>query len=347
MKRIITLVLVLILAFSLCACDKNPEEGVALSYGDTGISEKYFTSEATGYKNYMIYYVFGFDSDSETVWDMKPDQTSDVTFGDEVKRLALEECASVAWVVDWAKNNGITLTEEDLKAVDEDIAALEEAVGGHEEYLDYIGKLGFAEEDMRDVGEINVMFEKGMDALTAKGGKYEITEEEIDDYFRENYVAVKHIFVNTFAEMDETTGEYVAISAEKLESQNERVKMYEEGLTNGDSFDFLYALSDDAMQPAYPNGMTITWGNVPSSVYEKACFDLEVGEWKRVDVENQGVYFVMRVEIPEEGLSRKEEVPSLIRGEIQTEIYNEYEKDFVVNEEFIDSLDVKALPVMQ
>ena len=347
MKKIIALVITLILCTVLFACAKKPKDGIVVSFGDTGIDEQYYISEATGYKNHTLYY-FGLDADSTTLWDMVLEEETGKTFSDEVKRLALEECASVAWVVEWAKDNGITLTEEDKKLVEEEIASLKEAVGGTDEkFLEYINKVGFKTlEDIKKYGEINRLYTKGIEKLTEKGGKYEITDADVDKYFDENYIAIKRIYINTVAEMDESTGQYVAISEEKLASQLERVEAYEQGLKDGDNFDLLYALSDDAMQASYLNGITITRGDAPSIDYENACFELKVGEWKKIEIENQGVFFIKRVEIPEEGYERKSEIKGLIQGEIQTKIYEEYKDEFLVDEEFIKNLDIKTLKVI-
>ncbi len=346
MKKISALILISLLCFSLFSCSKKIPEGYAVYYGDTGIPEDYFMSEATGYKNNYLFYYLGFDGDSKTIWDMDSEKEG-FTIGEAIVQMTLEECAAVAWVVDWAKNQGITLTEEDMKLIEEDLAALEEELGGREEYLEFIEKVGLSEEAMQTNSELSLLYQYGMETLTSEGGEYEITDEEVDEYFNENYVAVKHIYVNNVAEIDESSGEYVQISSENLEQQNARADMYEEGLKGGDDFDLLYVLSDDNMQPVYPEGMTISRGDVASIDYENAAFELEVGEWKRVDIPNYGIYFIKRVEIPEEGYERREEARYILQGDVEAEIWNEYEKEFIVNEDFISGIDVKSLPVTQ
>ncbi len=346
MKKLFALILTALLLLSLFSCSEKLEDGYVVSYGDTAIPESYFMSELSGYKNNYIYYYLGLDGDSKTIWDMNS-EVEGLTIAEALVQVTLEECAAIAWVVDWAKNEGIFLTDEDMALISENLAALEEELGGKDEYLEYIEKIGLTEEDMQSNSELSLLYQYGMDKLTSEGGMYEITEQEVDEYFDENYVAVKHIYVNNVAELNEETGEYVQISSEKLKEQNERADMYEAGLLEGDSFDLLYALSDDQMHTVYPDGMTISRGDVASIDYENAAFELEVGEWKRVDIENYGIYFIKRVEIGEEGLERREEVRYILQGDVESEIYSDYEKDFVVDEDYISSVDVKSVPISQ
>jgi len=346
MKKVLLLLLALILCVACASCsEKNSlPDGIVVKYGNVEINENFFKSEVSAYKSSYLYGVLGFDSDSADVWSA-PSEQEGVTTGEAIIDLALQECVSMAWAVDWAKKNGIVLGDEDLKLIDEDLALLEENCGGREEYLSFIEKYGFTEEEMRENAELSLYYEKAMERLTAEGGEYAISDEAIETYFDENYIAVKHIYVNNVAEQNEE-GTYVQISAETLKEKNEKAEKLESELKSDVDFDVLYSMSDDGMQVPYPDGMVITVGDVASIDYENAAFELEIGEWKRVDIPNYGIYFIKRVEIPEQlGEERREEIPYLMRGDIQKEIYEKYKDEAEINTEYIENFDIMTAPI--
>ncbi|MBQ3229852.1 MAG: phosphoenolpyruvate carboxykinase, partial [Clostridia bacterium] len=77
--------------------------------------------------------------------------------------------------------NGIELTDDDYSLIEQDLALLEEQCGGREEYIKFIEEHGFTEEEMKKNAEFSLYYDKAMQSLTSKGGKYEISEEEINE----------------------------------------------------------------------------------------------------------------------------------------------------------------------
>lgn len=346
MKKFLLLSLTLILALIFVSCADKGESEFAVSYNGSGVSHDFFTSELIGYKNSMIQ-SYGLEEDIEILWEMDSGEEG-VTNADAIKNLAIKECAGVAYILDYNKKNSIALSDEDITQIEADLKKLEESFESHEKYVEYINGVGFDEESMKETSEIMLLYQRGVEHITSSGGEYAITDEKIDDYIKDNFVAVKHIYVNTVAEADEETQQYVQISAETLEKQNDKIKLIEDGLNNGDSFDMLYAFSDDGMQAAFPDGMAITYGNVASVDYENACFSLEVGEWGRFDIENYGTYFIKRVEIPESEMeTSRESAQYLLRSNVISEIWDKHEKDFEIDKDYIEEIDVKSLYVFK
>ena len=344
MKKIIALLLACVFSMGLFSCSGKLPEGVVISCGDVDVSEDFFYSEVSAYKSSYLYGVLGLDADSESVWAADSEQEG-VTTGEAIIKLALEECCAMAWTVNYAKKNGVVLTEDDIALIDEDLAMLEESCGGREEYLEFIEEYGFTEEEMRKNAEFSLYYEKGMAMLCSENEEYYISDNEIDTYFNENYIAIKHVYVNNVAEQNEE-GTYVQISSENYEKKNEKADTIEQALNNGDDFDILYTMSDDGMQSAYPDGMVITIGDVASVDYEIAAFGLEIGEWKRVDIPNYGIYFIKRVEMPSElAEERKAEVPYALRADIQSDIYSKHQDEFKINEEYLENFDINAVKV--
>ena len=352
MKRILLLVLALLLCITVVSCsdkkDSEPEitlpKGYVLGYGDTYVSESLFLSQLSMYKASYLYSVLGLDGDMKEVWEEESNEEG-VTKGEAILNLALEECFAMAWAVDWGKKNGIELTSEDKALIDEDIAALSEQYGGYDALIAAIAESGLTEEELYANSEFSLMYEKCITALTAEGGEYELSAEAQQKYFDENFVAVKHIYVNNVAEMNEE-GTYVQISSATYDEKMKKAETMEEALKNGEDFDLLYSMSDDGMQAVYPDGMVITTGDVQSVDYEDACFELKMDEWKRIDIPMYGIYFIKRVEMPEVLVAeRMLEVPYYMRGDVQHKIWEDHKDDFIANSEYVSSVNVAEIPV--
>ena len=344
MKRIVSVLLLIVLCASLCACGENIPEGNVVGYGDTWIDEVFFKSEVAAYKASYVYSYLGLDGDLASIWSEESEEEG-VTKGEAILNLTTTECCAMAWVIEWAGKNGVALDEEDEEIVLNDINTLVESDGGRDAYLESIEKMGLTEDTILKNARMSLLYDKAMTALTSEGGLFEITEDVTNAYFDENFVAVKHIYINNVAETDEE-GTYVQISPETLEKKNEKIKTMEEALEGGEDFDVLYAMSDDGMQAVYPDGMAITTGDVWSVDYENACFKLEVGEWVKLEIPSVGVYFIKRVEIPEgQRAERIQEVPYYLRPSIQEKIYEDYKDEFIINTEYIENFDVVSLPI--
>ena len=353
MKRILLIALALLLCISVVSCSEKKDsdkdevtlpKGCVLGYGDTYVTESYFMSEVSMYKSSYLYSVMGVDADLDGLWDEESNEEG-VTKGDAILNLALEECFAMAWAVDWGKKNGIDLTDEDRALIDEDIATVSEQYGGYDKFIEAIKESGLTEEEFYANSEFSLLYEKSISALTAEGGIYGISAEEIDKYFNDNFVAVKHVYVNNVAEVGED-GTYVQITSDNYDEKMKKADNMESALKDGEDFDVLYAMSEDGMKAAYPDGMVITAGDVASVDYEEACFALKEGEWKRVDIPMYGIYFIKRVEMPQDLVDqRKAEVPYYMRADVQHKIWEDHKDEFVVNFDFVDKIDVSAVPV--
>ena len=346
MKKVLLVSLALVLAFLFVSCANEGDGEFAVSYNGSGVGYDFLTNELIGYKNSMLQ-SYGLDEDIDVLWEMDSGEEG-VNNADAIKNLAIKECAAVAFILDYNKKNSIVLSDEDKAKIEEDLKTLEDSFESHDKYVEYIGKVGFDEESMRETSEIMLLYQRGVEHITSSDGEYAVTDKAVDDYIKENFVAVKHVYINTVAEFDAELQQYVQISAETLEKQNDKIKLIEDGLNKGDSFDMLYTFSDDGMQTAFPDGMAITYGNVASIDYENACFSLEVGEWGRFDIADYGTYFIKRVEIPESEMeTSRESALFLLRSNVIADIWEKHEKEFKIDKKYIEELDVKSLYVFE
>lgn len=346
MKKIISVLLVCIFCISFVSCKKEtekPADGYVVSYNGVGVSETFFRSQVI---NYKISYLYGkgFTDDAIDIWTAESNEPG-MTLSQAIVQYSLEECAAMAWVVDYALKNGISVTDEDKNNIEEDLATLESMYQSREDYLAYLGSLGYTEEKMKEDAEFNLLYERGMKLVTSNSGPYKISDNIIDSYFEENYIAVKHIWVNNVYEFDDS-GNAVDISDETLEVKSNKISSIQKALEDGGDFDTLYSLSDDAMHLEYPDGVIMSSGDTAVVAYEDAALALDMGEWTKLEIDGMGTFFILRVELPKDQISeKKEEVSEKLWTNVLELIWNEYRDDFLIDKDYTDSLDVASLPI--
>lgn len=352
MKKIIFLLFTCLFAFVALSCNKGVRENKTVepdkiteppvvSYNGAEIDRSMFHSKLILYKQDYINYL-GLDGDSSYIWEMPADDGR--TAGEIILELTLHECAVMSYVIDACRQNGIELTQSEKQYISEGIEELRESYSSDAEYLSFIEGLGLTEEEVLKNEEMLFLYEKGVDYLTSQnGGEYYVSDDMVKEYFDENYVAVKHIYVNNVAEKEDD-GSYVEISEENYKKQNSRISDIEKALESGEDFDAFYAQSDDGVQEYYPDGIVLGIGDVSSKDYEEACFSLQIGEWKRVDVSNIGVYFIKRVEVSEEQESEKDdEIRYYIWSDFQDEIWKKYSEEFTIDYDYVNLFDIMSV----
>lgn len=145
------------------------------------------------------------------------------------------------------------------------------------------------------------------DALYGTNGIIGITDEDRQNYLDENYVRVRHIYVNNkymYATDEDGVQEYTddglrkkrELTAEELAAKQALIDAIDESLAEGADFDEVYdAFSEDKY---YKNGYYIS-GNMDfiEDVTDSAM-SLEVGEYKKIETD-YGTHYIMRLEMDE------------------------------------------------
>lgn len=140
-------------------------------------------------------------------------------------------------------------------------------------------------------------------AMYGTSGTDPITDTERAEYLEENYVRVRHIYVNNkyVYETDEdgyavyTENGYKktrALNDEELEAKNALVTAIDEALEDGDDFEAVYeAFSEDKY---YENGYYLTRTTDFISDVVMSAFELEEGEYVKV-VSDYGTHYIKRL----------------------------------------------------
>lgn len=145
------------------------------------------------------------------------------------------------------------------------------------------------------------------DALYGTNGIIGITDDDRQNYLDENYVRVRHIYVNNkymYATDEDGVQEYTddglrkkrELTAEELAAKQALIDAIDESLAEGADFDEVYdAFSEDKY---YKNGYYISENMDFIADVTDSAMSLEVGEYKKIETD-YGTHYIMRLEMDE------------------------------------------------
>lgn len=145
------------------------------------------------------------------------------------------------------------------------------------------------------------------DALYGTNGIIGITDEDRQNYLDENYVRVRHIYVNNkymYATDEDGVQEYTddglrkkrELTAEELAAKQALIDAIDESLAEDADFDEVYdAFSEDKY---YKNGYYISENMDFIADVTDSAMSLEVGEYKKIETD-YGTHYIMRLEMDE------------------------------------------------
>lgn len=141
----------------------------------------YFVTRNSSYLSY-----FNLDT-SKPLKSQIYDKTAGTTWYDYFMNTALNDARQALYLCEAAKANGLTLTEEDYKSIDESIESLKTAAKAYNVSLNrYISSMygnGVKEKDLRRCFELSTLASKQYDKMMES---YSFTEEEREKYCEEN-----------------------------------------------------------------------------------------------------------------------------------------------------------------
>lgn len=208
-----------------------------------------------------------------------------------------------------ADEYGLTVDENTVEIIDEyiDDFIYEYAGGSKTQFNQSLSRFGINADMLRD---IYLRDERGsalFGYLYGENGTIGITDQDRQAYLDENYVRVRHIYVNnsyTYAVdedgivMTNPDGTYktIPLDGAVLEAKNAVIDQIDASLASGTDFDEVYAAySEDKL---YENGYYITRNmNFVSDVVVSA-FELEPGKHVKL-TSDVGTHYIMRLDMDE------------------------------------------------
>ncbi len=211
--KILSLVLCVVLfATALASCTGE----TMVSYGEKTLSVNVYRFLLSRMKGTLAYYGYEVDKDSfwNTVTDMDGTTYNDY-FCDIIKDQAVQYCVADALFDEY----GLTLTEEDEKKVDELLANYVKRAGSKSALQEELKEFGVNYDMLREIYIIEAKMEKLQDHIYGENGE-KIGSDTKEEYFNENYVAFKQIFLATYDYLidEDRFGDSVYYTNEKHEA---------------------------------------------------------------------------------------------------------------------------------
>jgi len=304
-KRTAVLLSAALLSASLLTSCRTGGEAV-LTYGDSVITDNQFTYYLATYKNVYL----------NTYADMKDTaafysaELPDGRTGEEYLFDQTVENVSMSLVcMELFDKNGLTLDPAVAASIDSYVQSfIDDYAGGDKKALN--SRLAEYGINVNMLREIYLNEEKGTalyDYLYGENGTVGVTDEELDAYYRENYIRLRHIYVNNKFYYETTEEGYASYDAdgnlithpyegEALTAKNAVIAAIDTALSMGADFETVYEqYSEDRY---YVNGYYLTAQTDFIDEVEKSAADLAPGEYTKVE-SDVGTHYVLRMELDE------------------------------------------------
>ena len=353
MRKIISFCLALIFAVLPLASCGNVDTGAAVKYEKLEVSRSIFQYLCCLEKTKYLYEAYGVDSsqvstsqleDNSMIWTAV--DGSGTSVADTLKTDVLEEVQRLLYFKKYALEQGFVLNDESKKAIkqsfNEMIAQFEDKKAFNKE----MEKYGIDYDEMFEFYQLQSLAAKGEDLLFGENGSMKVTEDTAKDYFNDKYVTVGCIFINT-KNKTFPNGKVVVLPADEKKAKEEQADSVYNRALAGEDFDTLCVENSDqgsiTLEKA-KEGYTFTTGGFVNGDAEKKAFEMKNGDIARVDTDG-GVYILKRLVLNTSYFeSESETIISQIAELKKYSLVNAEAEKFKLDEDFLNSLDIVALP---
>mgnify|MGYP003305312257 CR=1 FL=1 len=350
MKKVhkISLILVLILlAVSLFSCKKDDSD-IVFRYGEVEMSERMFFYELCSMKTEHLSENGITGKDVPELWSTVI--AADTTYDKLIYAQCQANISSLVFFANYAKTHAGDLTDDEIKALRESADEVVAQMGSKKAFNNYLKTYGIDYDIFCEHLELWALYYKGVNLAYGEGGEFAFTEDEIMDYFKNNYVTVKHVAIGTELAGQDKDGNPIYYTEEEKAERQKKIEEIRTSLAAGEDFDKFYLESEDGQGTKYPDGYTITAGamNAEMKGYESAAFELDVGEVTEWEKEGFAHYFIKRVDLLESDVENVESyiVSSLMQKDMLETVFEHYD-EFYMNQDIINTYNMASVPVMK
>lgn len=296
--------------------------------------------------------------DTASYWATKTDEGE--TYEEYYKDLILKQTKSILVEKYLFDANGLSISSDKLAGYKSNIKTQNTYYGGKGAYKQYFG---YTAADYYNIYMMMVArSEAVIDFLFGEDGSQKLTAEDLETYYKENYVGYQFIMLDMENkvvvdedgnrviakekdsegnEVDSDSYETEALTTEEKETKQTLAKAILDELAEGASFEDMIAKYSDAYYSVeFPEGMFVLKdGTFISSTVTEKVKDLEIGEYTKEAIEvssSKYQYIVKRVELKDK-VYEDEKYLELFEEYEDTVKYDKYEKYI---ESFFDDITV-------
>lgn len=360
-SRIVALILALctVLTFAV-GCGTSTD--AFITFRDTVVDQNKYIYMMSHFKALYLASYFGFGVDNPSIWEQE--MGNGVTVGDYLGAMALSNVMSIAMYTQLFDEYGLTVSAEETASIEEQINKLAATAGSEAQLEKELSKYGSDIATVRSVLTDSVKVSKLQNYLFGENGTTPVTDEDIEEYYKENYQRCKFIFIhktqdyvydaNSEPVFDEDTQKFVTrdMTEEQCAEKKELFEDVKDRIINGDE-DFEALLDEYTMESGmrkFTDGyyITSTTTFVPTEV-RVLLSTLDVDQIKSVETDN-GWYLVKRYELID-GAWKDEAYAAAMFDSLKTTVVNlamselitPFADEVVVNTEAVEQYPMSKL----
>lgn len=218
--------------------------------------------EYAGYMMYnMAYYENMYAQFGMTgIWE---DASTAATLGASMPQAAKDQAVYARVVLQKFNELGLSMTYDQQKQISQ---TRQESIdmGGYEAYQNLVANFGFSDQSYSNFMYISQCYQVLNDYYYGANGVNVPSDEELRQYFADNYLSAKHILIST---TDATTGE----SIRTMDEAKAEAQAILDRINAGEDYDALMnEYSEDPGLAGNPDGYIFTEGDMVTSFYEGA-----------------------------------------------------------------------------
>lgn len=303
-KKISALLLSGAMLFGAVSCTSSAD---AMTYGDSAITKNEFQFYLATYKARFAQTYSDF-KDTSDFYSMELGDTG--MTAEEFLFDAVVHNVKMSLICDKLFDDyGLKLSSSVAETIDDylDDFVTEYANGSKTVFNSALSAYGINLKMLREIYLRDERASSVFNYLFGSGGEMELTDEDRLEYLNENYIRVRHIYVNnkyTYAYDEDgipiytTEGMHqtVSLSDDEIAAKNEVIAAIDTELEAGGDFEEIYeAFSEDQY---YENGYYLTLDTDFVDDVVTSAFDLEIGECIKIE-SDVGVHYIKRLEMDE------------------------------------------------
>lgn len=288
--KIIIILAIISLMFTACGSNRT-----VMEYDGSELSERIYGYWLNQYKEYILASYPG-ATDSNTFWNSKLSNDSDVTMKEYFIDIADINIKKNLVCLKLFNDYGLELPEETYQMIDMQIQDYIDSYGSKAEFNKALSELGINDRIYKEVYIIQEKIAMLFNHVYGEGGTHSLTDEEVDNYFKNNYVRIKYITINLYDEDDE--GNFVELDEEEMERRSTQAESIYNDIAAGGDFDRMFKLYSYDKLEEYKNGMYFSKNNAGTHPVINEALIIEVGDVSYV-VDTYVAYIVKKFELEE------------------------------------------------
>lgn len=228
--------------------------------------------------------------------------------GEALKADALETAKLYRVIETKAGEQGVVLTEEQHKQIEEELAAVAEQLGGEDQLQAWLDARCISREGFTQLNQVYYL-NQGLREKLEQAGELTVSDADISDYLdQQGIYAAKHILISTRhisadgQSYEDFTDEEKAQAMEKAEDLRRQLK--EAGDSEAKFDELMNEYSEDGRGEDgalyYPQGYTYIYAGQMVPEFEEGAKALAVGEVSEPIETDYGYHIILRIGVDQE-----------------------------------------------